>query len=127
MNAFKKFLLTIFIKLGFYGSPDFLSQIVSDHPSRDELPKNQVLVVGGPGFKKWAYLKCPCGCGDFIMLSLSKKTTPRWSVSLDFFNRPTIYPSIRQTSRCMSHFWVKKGNVRWCEDSGKLPKIAINI
>jgi hypothetical protein len=127
MNAFKKFLLTLFIKLGFCDSPDFLSQITSDHPARDALPENQVLVVGGPGFKKWAYLKCPCGCGDFIMLSLSKKTRPRWSVSFDFFNRPTINPSIHQTSGCMSHFWIRKGDIDWCEDTGKHLKIAINI
>lgn len=127
MSAFKEVLLTIFIKIGYYDSPDFLSQIVSDNPSLEKLPKNQVLVVGGPGYKKWAYLKCPCGCGDFIMLSLSKITRPRWSVSLDFFNRPTIYPSIRQTSGCMSHFWIKGGNLKWCEDTGKSHNIDINI
>ena len=127
MNTFKKILLKIFIKLGFYDSPDFLSQIVPDHPSRDALPKNYVLVVGGPSYKKWAYLKCPCGCGDFVMLSISKKTRPSWSVSLDFFNRPTIYPSILQTSGCMSHFWIKKGVVKWCKDTGKSSNISINI
>jgi hypothetical protein len=93
MNTLKSILLAILIKLGFSETPDFLSQIVSDHPSKDKLPKNQVLVVGGPGFKKWAYLRCPCGCGDIIMLSLSNKTRPRWTVSLDFFNRPTIQPT----------------------------------
>jgi hypothetical protein len=118
MNVLKKILLKIFIKIGFLDSPDYLSQVVSDHPIRENLPDNQVIFVGGPGFKKWAYLKCPCGCGEFIMLSLSQKTRPSWSVSLDFFNRPTVYPSIRQMSGCMSHFWITTGNIKWCDDTG---------
>ena len=119
MNSLKNILLSILIKIGYSASPDFLSHIVSDHPDREELRNNMVIVVGGKNFQKWAYLKCPCGCGDFIMLSLSKRTKPSWSVSMDFFNRPTIYPSIRQTSDCRSHFWIKNGNINWCEDPGK--------
>lgn len=127
MIFFKNFLLNILIKIGYFISPDFLSQVVSDHPNREELPKNKVIVVGGSNFQKWAYLKCPCGCSDFIMLSLSKKIRPNWSITLDFFNRPDVYPSIRQTSGCMSHFWIKNGTIKWCEDSGKIQNLHLNL
>lgn len=119
MNVIKNILLFFLIRLKFTASPDFFHQLVAEHPDREKFPSSKVFVVGGNGFQKWAYLRCPCGCNDFIMLSLSNKTRPSWSVTKDFFNRPTIYPSIRQTSGCMSHFWIRKGKIEWCEDSGK--------
>ena len=119
MNCIKHILLFFLTKISRSEFPDFLFRLVSDHPDRDNLPNDKILVVGGKGYQKWAYLKCPCGCGNFIMLSLSKNTRPGWSITVDFFNRPTVYPSIRQTSGCKSHFWVKKGHINWCADSGK--------
>ena len=119
MHLLKNIFLYVLIKVGYLAVPDYVSELTSDHPDRESIQPNQVIVVGSKKYTKWAYLKCPCGCGDFIMLSLSKKKKPSWSVSTDFFNRPSIYPSIKQTSGCRSHFWIKRGMINWCEDSGK--------
>lgn len=129
MNAIKRILLLFLTKLKFTASPDFCYQLVAEHPDREKLLSSKVIVVGGNGFQKWAYLVCPCGCSDFIILSLSKNTRPSWSVTKDFLNRPTIYPSIRQTSGCRSHFWITKGKIEWCEDSGKSNnyRIALSV
>lgn len=53
------------------------------------------------------------------MLSLSKSTRPRWSVTIDRLGRPTLQPSVRQVAGCYSHFWVRRGAVEWCGDTGR--------
>lgn len=58
---------------------------------------------------------CPCGCRDKIELSLVALTDPSWRLdgSLEY---PTIYPSVRRTNGCKSHFWVQKGRVYHTRD-----------
>jgi hypothetical protein len=85
----------------------------------DHLPPRLLVLVGEGHFHKWAYLACPCGCGNPIMLSLSKTKRPAWHVGVDWLGRPTIEPSARQTAGCYSHFWLRKGRIDWCGDTGK--------
>ena len=93
--------------------------ILPDHPQPDKLLNKVIHIVGEKGFQKWAYLICPCGCKATIMLSLSKTKHPAWAVSFDILQRPTVTPSIWQTSGCYSHFWVKRGKIEWCANTGK--------
>lgn len=60
----------------------------------------------------YALLKCPCGCGDNIMLNLMADSRPCWDV---VFKKETfsIYPSIWRKKNCCSHFWLKKGKIIW--------------
>lgn len=104
--------------LGFERKPDFTVELVGTNPSRGSVPSGRIIVVGGPGYQKWAYLRCPCGCGEVIMLSLNHARRPRWSVTIDARGRPTIYPSVRQIAGCFSHFWIRGGRVEWCADTG---------
>ena len=97
--------------------PHLVGTVVEHHPTPEELPESRVLVVRDGNFDKWACFRCPGGCGEKIMLSLSSRR-PRWSVRLDWLDRPTIHPSIRQMNSCQCHFWVSKGLVEWCLDSG---------
>jgi hypothetical protein len=83
-----------------------------------ELPENYVehiLYLEGNVKERYywyALLKCPCSCGDIIMLNLMTDTKPCWNV--DIINKaPSIYPSIWRTINCKSHFWIKKGKVIW--------------
>ena len=45
---------------------------------------------------------------------------------MDFLDRPTIHPSVRQLDGAYAHFWVKSGYVEWCADTGQRP-ISIAI
>nr|WP_242017980.1 DUF6527 family protein [Synechocystis sp. FACHB-383] len=56
----------------------------------------EVVIVGDRNYKKWACFRCPSGCGELILLSLNKSQHPSWSITSDWLNRPTLYPSIRQ-------------------------------
>ncbi len=93
--------------------PDLIAVLVADNPPLDQIPENKLIIVGGEGYQKWAYLRCPCGCGTPIMLSLSKTRRPHWRVRLDRRNHPTVRPSIWQTDGCCSHFWLRRGRIVW--------------
>jgi hypothetical protein len=88
-------------------------EIIPDNPKTEDLKENIVYVVGEKTFTKWAYLKCPCGCEDNIMLSLNKAHFPSWSVKQDKVGRATISPSIKKLTGCKSHFLIKKGKLIW--------------
>lgn len=92
-------------------------EIVPDNPNPDTLNDNIVYVVGGKKYTKWAYLKCPCGCNDTIMLSLDRKKDPSWSVKQDKLGQATIFPSINKLDGCRSHFFIKKGRLIWVHHS----------
>jgi hypothetical protein len=95
-----------------------VARISPDYPD-ETLAPGVLHVVGGKNYQKWAYLKCPCGCGAQIMLSLSTTKRPNWTVTFDWLGRPTIRPSIWQSDGCFSHFWVREGRIEWTKDTGK--------
>ncbi|HTH10805.1 MAG TPA: DUF6527 family protein [Acidovorax sp.] len=59
-------------------------------------------------------MRCPCGCGRKIELLLIKEAAPRWDLDLDQKGRPSLTPSVWLRDGCQSHFWIRKGKVRWC-------------
>lgn len=107
--------------LGVIPKTGHVTQFVVDHPDRESMASDRVYVVGDRAFQKWATFRCPCGCGDTIMLSLSQKRRPSWTVVSDWLGRPTLDPSVRQTGGCYSHFWLRRGSIEWCADTGKSP------
>lgn len=98
--------------------PEFVVRGCLDMPGPHELRKGEVVVVGLKDQPKWATFLCPCGCGVPLLLSLNPRRRPRWSVAADWLGRPTVDPSIRRTDGCHSHFWMRRGYVDWCRDSG---------
>ena len=105
-----KWILSFFIK----ESKSFKLKIVSELP---EEPVEYVLYIEGNVQEEdywYALLKCPCNCGDKIMLSLMTDSRPYWKV---VFNKHSfsVYPSIWRTKNCMCHFWLKEGKVVWAK------------
>ncbi|PKP01376.1 MAG: hypothetical protein CVU11_15400 [Bacteroidetes bacterium HGW-Bacteroidetes-6] len=88
-------------------------EIIPDNPNPDSLRDNIVYVVGSKNYIKWGYMKCPCGCGDTIMLSLNEKAYPSWSIKQDKIGRATISPSVNKLDGCKSHFFIRKGKLIW--------------
>ena len=108
------------VRLGFIRKPAYLARQVAAHPTTEDVAPGWVYVVGGPGYQKWAYFRCPTGSGEIIQLSLMPNRRPRWLVSVDWLNRPTIHPSVRQLEGSYAHFWMRRGTIDWCADSGKV-------
>jgi hypothetical protein len=92
---------------------DYRIKLISDNPRSEKLKNNIIYVVGTKNYIKWAYIKCPCGCKEPIMLSLNKNEFPSWRIKQDCIGRASISPSIHRTEGCKSHFWIKRGKVRW--------------
>lgn len=98
--------------------PAFVARYSEDRPAPDELQVGEIVIVGSPGFQKWACFPCPDNCGDTVALNLSKSRRPSWRVSLDWLSRVTVHPSIHEKSGCRSHYWIQSGKLIWCKDSG---------
>lgn len=93
------------------------AQVLRRHPDATLLRSDQLIVVRGE-IDKWALMRCPCGCGERLQLSLAPERRPRWNVKVDWLGRPTVEPSIRMRDECRAHFHIHKGHIIWCGDSG---------
>lgn len=100
---------------------DLLTRVADRMPADMEIKSGELVVVESDGFRKWACLKCPGGCGVKIALSLNPNRRPRWHVAADWFARPSIEPSVHQMNDCRCHFWVRRGVIEWCPD-GRPPR-----
>lgn len=84
---------------------------VSEFPANPET--GTVYLVGDAASPWFAGLKCPCGCGDFIQLSLLQESSSSWSVRFERNRTISLRPSIARTVGCRSHFTVYYGRVSW--------------
>jgi hypothetical protein len=90
----------------------FKVEYIVYNPSPNDVPDEKLLVVGVKNkYAKWAYMKCPSGCGDILMLSLQKGDNPRWRLSVDKNDLPSLYPSVWKMDGCRSHFLLRRGTV----------------
>jgi hypothetical protein len=73
-----------------------------------------IVIVGDAEHEKWAFMECPCQCGDVIEVNLMRSHPPFWQVSSDQLGRVTFAPSLwRASGTCGSHFLVRKNKVIW--------------
>jgi hypothetical protein len=121
VSWFNRALREVSIRLGIISRPDLIVSSVSAHPAPEEMKPGVVYVVGSQGFAKWALFRCPRHDDEVIQLSLMPNRRPRWTISSDVLGRPTISPSVRQIDGSYAHFWVKRGAVAWCSDTGQRP------
>lgn len=77
-------------------------------------PEPGILYAVGEGAKLWfAGFLCPCGCGDFLKLSLLEESRSYWSLVIPRKGGPTLWPSVLREVGCMSHFNVHRGRILW--------------
>lgn len=95
---------------------DLITVITQHMPKSENVEANSIVIVGGKDWSKWALLKCPCGCGDLITMSLMKSHDPYWRIKLDFLKRVTLSPSVWKNDGCRSHFFIKKGKLSWARE-----------
>lgn len=99
--------------------PELLVTTSLEMPAPEKLRSGTAVVVGPMERPKWVTLQCPSGCGTPLLLSLNPDRKPRWAVTFDWLGRPSISPSVHRMDGCRCHFWVRKGRVEWCQDSGR--------
>lgn len=72
------------------------------------------LVLVERGVVRATVIRCPCGCGDDIVINLDSRTGPAWRL---YRSRKgiTLYPSVWRDSGCGSHFIIWHGRIFWCD------------
>jgi len=83
---------------------------VKEAPS--DISSQVVYLEGADMNDLWfAYLKCPCGCKDTIMLNMIPDTKPCWTYVRDTIGNESLFPSINRKFQCKSHFWIKNNRI----------------
>jgi hypothetical protein len=66
------------------------------------------------GIPRMLLVRCPCGCGDTLVLNLDRRTGPAWRL----YQRGsvlTVHPSYWKDTGCGSHFILWNNRVLWCD------------
>lgn len=121
MKALRKYAAWLVREARSIVRPDLVLRSTERQPAPQDLRSGVVYMVQGGGTPKWAVMRCPCGCGEKLQLSLNPARRPRWTVHRDRLRRVSLQPSVRQTAGCFAHFWVRRGTIEWCGDSGSSP------
>lgn len=80
-------------------------------PSR--LPWRDLVLLTEDGEDWCVGFRCPCGCGQRIELPIIEEAVPRWGMTLDEQDYPSLYPSVWLREGCRSHFFLRKGKIVW--------------
>jgi hypothetical protein len=78
-------------------------------------PGDAVLVERGN--PRLLVLRCPCGCGDDLLINLDRRAGAAWHL---YRNRTalSLYPSYWRNDHCCSHFIVWNSHIYWCRGWG---------
>lgn len=88
-------------------------QVVESDTLPERLPRRDLVLAREDG-EDWAVgLLCPCGCGERLELMTLDVARPRWDLTCDRQNRPSLYPSIWRKTGCGAHFWLRCGRIYW--------------
>lgn len=112
-NRIRKFWSRLWSKYG----PRYRVEIFHEEPPV-KLKRRVVYSVLSEGYPFYATMICPCGCGDLIDLNMMEDEHPCWNLIAADGARPELHPSVRRVEGCYAHYWVRKGRVIWCADSG---------
>lgn len=106
--------LLIFLKIQYYRI--FKKKTLYINKYVEQIPedlKPGLLYVEGRGNQYWfASLLCPCGCRQEININLDENESPCWQ--LGEVKLSDVSPSLWKNNGCKSHFFLKKGEVKWC-------------
>jgi hypothetical protein len=58
-------------------------------------------------------IRCPCGCGDDLLINLDKRAGPAWRYYRNQYGL-SLYPSYWRDSECGSHFIIWNSYIYWC-------------
>jgi len=94
-----------------------------EEPLPLKLKNSVIYAVLEDGIPWYACLRCPCGCGATVFLSLLTEDYPSWRLSENTDGTVTLYPSVWRTTGCRSHFSIRRGHILWhrAGDSDRTP------
>lgn len=66
------------------------------------------------GVPRSIIMRCPCGCGDNLVINLDSRTGLAWRHYLRN-DKVTLYPSYWRGTHCRSHFILWNNKIMWCD------------
>jgi hypothetical protein len=90
--------------------PKYKTIMVEDLPPR--LDRNTLYIAGEGKYRWYVAMMCPCGCGDTIQLNVRNDAHPYWRI-IEQKGTVSLEPSIHRLKGCRSHFFLRKGRIRW--------------
>lgn len=91
----------------------FKKQVVSRSEANTFLQAAGDFVIVEREVPRLLILRCPCGCGDDLLINLDKRSGPAWR-HYEKKAGHSLYPSYWRDSACGSHFIVWNSKVYWC-------------
>jgi hypothetical protein len=88
-------------------------KFVHVHDLPEYVDDNTIYIVGEDEHPWLLAFNCPCGCQKVIQLNLLKEVYPCWDFKFTKNKKINISPSIRRTSGCKSHFYVRQNQIDW--------------
>ena len=64
------------------------------------------------GIPRLLILRCPCGCGDELLINLDKRAGPAWRLYLNM-ELYSLFPSYWRDTKCGSHFIIWNNKIYW--------------
>jgi hypothetical protein len=87
----------------------------------DEPLRQTVYLIGEERHLWIAALRCPCGCGELLQMSLMPEGHPRWQAVTHWNGTTSLHPSVWRQKGCRSHFFLCRGRVIWCDKRTPAP------
>lgn len=79
----------------------------------DRLDTTTIYVAGENSHYWFVAMKCPCGCGETLHMSLLADARPQWSLIQHKDGTVSLAPSVWRQVGCRSHFFLRQGRVQW--------------
>jgi len=57
--------------------------------------------------------QCPCGCGNEVYLHHDLNRNRGWVINIKD-EKITVKPSIGNTFKCRTHYFLTENKIRWC-------------
>ncbi len=91
----------------------FLGKVETRDAASALLSKAGDAVIVERGKPRLLILRCPCGCGDDLLINLDRRTGSAWHF---YRNRKgiTLFPSYWRDDGCGSHFIIWSNQIYWC-------------
>ena len=80
-----------------------------------KLDKHTCYIVGENGNHWHVAMICPCGCKQTLFMNLLPDENPFWTFTEHPDGSVSLHPSVWRKIGCRSHFFLKKGRIKWCE------------
>src|ERR1700721_1607132 len=87
--------------------------------SNERLSKAGDFVIVKRGVARLLILRCPCGCGDDLLINLDGRSGAAWRMYKKL-SKYSLYPSYWRDTACGSHFIIWNNIIYWFSENDEI-------